>query len=217
MSEALLEDRDYTIIVAKTIASLTKTPPGFEKRWLDAYESVLTLARTCETFDPDGITVYLSSSDQANQFQCHKQVKSEQLAGIFEAHYPPETIDLLNVLERALDDYWIRKAARQTKPNGEMILVLTDGEPSDSEGNSLPARMAISRLVVHATEKLERDNELGIGFVQIGDDLIARGFLAALDQNLESAGAKFDIVHTEVLEEVKAHSLTEFLLRVFND
>lgn len=206
MAEAILQNRDYTIIVAKTAASTVSMPPGYEKRWQMAYGSILALAQTCETFDPDGITIYVSCRNQPNLFQRYKQVKPDQLSKVFDAHYPPDELNLLNGLQSALDDYFDRKAAQKTKPNGEMMIVLIDGEPSD--------RLAISRLIVHATQKLDRDDELGIGFIQLGDDLLARGFLNALDENLKSAGAKFDIVHTEVLEEVKTHSLTEFLLKV---
>jgi hypothetical protein len=209
MSETLLKNRDYTIVVAKTSSELIQKPPGYEQRWLNAHNAIATLAQKCETFDPDGITLYLSHQDQSEQFKSYKHVKSRQLAEIFETHHPPATIDLLKVLETIFHEFFTRKAAQQTKPNGEMILVLIDGEPSD--------RMAISRLLVHTANQLDRDSELGIGFIQLGDDLLARGFLTALDDNLKSAGAKFDIVHTEVLADIQPHSLTEFLQDVLSD
>ena len=209
MSEALLQNRDYTIVVAKTAANLLKTPPGYEQRWLAAHDAIVALAQQCEAFDPDGITVYISCRDEAALFKQYKQVLPSQVTAIFDAHYPPDSIDLLNVLQSALDDYFIRKTAHQTKPNGEMILVLIDGEP--------PNRMAISKLIIHATEKLDQDQELGIGFLQLGDDFITKGFLNALDENLRSAGAKFDIVHTQAFAEIKPDTLTKFLLDVLND
>ena len=209
MSEALLQNRDYTIVVAKTATSLLKTPPGHDQRWLAAHDAILSLAQTCETFDPDGITVYMSCRDQADLFKQYKQVLPSQVTAIFDAHYPPDTLNLLTVLQTALDDYFTRKAAAQTKLNGEMILVLIDGEPQD--------RMAIAKLLIRTTAKLDRDHELGIGFLQLGDDFIARGFLNALDENLKSAGAKFDIVHTQTFAEVSPDSLTKFLLDVIED
>ncbi|MGV0027169.1 hypothetical protein [Phormidesmis priestleyi] len=209
MSEALLKNRDYTIVVAKTISELVQKPPGYEQRWLNAHDAIVTLAQKCETFDPDGITLYLSDCNKSEQFKSYKQVKSSQITEIFEAHYPPATIDLLKVLQTIFHEFFTRKAAQQTKPNGEMILILIDGEPRN--------RMAISQLLIHTANQLDQDSELGIGFIQLGDDLIARGFLAALDENLKSAGAKFDIVHTEVLTDIQPHSLTEFLQNVLSD
>jgi hypothetical protein len=209
MSEALLQNRDYTIVVAKAAVNLAKMPPGYEQRWLAAHDAILSLAQTCETFDPDGITVYISCRDEADLFKQYKQVLPGQIIAIFDAHYPPDTLNLLNVLQIALDDYFTRKASAQTKPNGEMILVLIDGEPQD--------RMAIAKLLIRTTEKLDQEHELGIGFLQLGDDFIARGFLNALDENLKLAGAKFDIVHTQVFEQVTPDLLTGFLLDVLND
>ncbi|KAM3108037.1 hypothetical protein [Phormidesmis sp. 146-33] len=209
MSEALLKDRDYTIVVAKTSSDLLQKPPGYEQRWSNAHDAILTLAQKCETFDPDGLTLYLSDRRQSEQFKSYKHVKSSQITEIFEAHYPPATIDLLKVLQAILHEFFTRKAAQQTKPNGEMILILIDGEPSE--------RMAISRLLIHTANQLDHDSELGIGFIQLGDDLIARGFLAALDDNLKSTGAKFDIVHTQVITDLQSYSLTEFLQDVLSD
>ncbi|UBF26567.1 hypothetical protein K9N68_00700 [Kovacikia minuta CCNUW1] len=211
MSAPLLENRDYTVIIAKTAPSVMMTPPGFHDRWTAAHYAIVTLAQQCESFDPDGITIYVSSKDHpSGSFNQYKQVKPEQLTEIFDQNYPPDTLNLFDGLRTALDDYFARKAIGKVKPNGEIIVVLIDGEPSD--------RMAIVKLIVDATLKMDQDSELGIGFVQIGDDIIARGFLNALDEDLRSkAGAKFDIVHTRVLDEIETCCLTDFLLDIIPD
>ncbi len=211
MSEALLENRDYTVIIAKTAPSVAMTPPGFADRWQAAHNAIVALAKTCEAYDPDGINIYISSQNHPEgAFKPYTQVKSGQIGEIFGENYPPESLNLLDGLQSALDDYFTRKDKNQTKPNGEIIIVLIDGEPSD--------RMAIVKAIVEAAGKLERDQELGIGFAQIGDDIIARGFLEALDENLRStAGAKFDIVNTRVLEEIQPGCLTDFLSDIIHD
>ena len=210
MAEPLLENRDYTIIVAKTAPSVTLTPPGFKNAWNAAHAAVITLAKQCEKLDPDGITVYISSKDHPGDFRCYRQVKSEQLVAVFDENYPPESLSLLDGLRTALDDYFFRKASGKTKPNGEIIIVLIDAEPRD--------RMAIAHTIAEASQNLERDEELGIGFAQVGDDMIARGFLTSLDQDLRAyAGAKFDIVKTRVLAEISPSSLIEFLLSILGE
>lgn len=207
-SETLLENRDYTVIVAKTAISGPSSPPGFETRWDTAHDAILALARKCEELDPDGITVYISSKHLLPPFKRYRQVTSNQLPQVFDANYPPTALNLLDGLQSALDDYFDRKAAGKTKPNGEIIIVLIDGEPVD--------RMAVAHAIVEATHKLDQPQELGIGFAQVGEDIIAKGFLAALDENLRStAGAKFDIVKTKVLETIEPLTLTEFLLDIF--
>ncbi|MGA7934449.1 MAG: hypothetical protein WCA35_12955 [Kovacikia sp.] len=211
MSEPLLENRDYTIIVAKTSPSVGLTPPGFKDCWEAAHTAIIALTERCESLDPDGITVYIYSKEYpAGPFKQYKQVTSDQLGQIFGENYPPNALNLLDGLRTALDDYFARKAAGKTKPNGEIIVVLIDGEPSD--------RMAIVKTIVDATHQMDTDLELGIGFAQIGDDIIARGFLTALDEDLRSsAGAKFDIVNTRVLEKIETCCLTDFLLDIIQD
>lgn len=209
MSELLLKDRDYTIIVAKIAPTQTPAPPGYEQRWAAARSEIIALAEQCEALDPDGITIYIPCRNQGG-FAQYRHVSSQQIQEIFNNHYPPNELSLLEGLQTALDDYFTRKAAGHTKANGEMILVLIDGEPKD--------RMAIVQTIVQATQRMEKDEELGIGFAQVGDDVIARGFLNSLDIDLHaSAGAKFDIVNTRVLKEVDSNCLTDFLLDVIRN
>ncbi|MBC6435259.1 hypothetical protein FM036_36475 [Nostoc sp. HG1] len=204
----LLENRDYTLIVAKTAASITTMPPGYENRWAAAHSAVVALAQMCEDLDPDGITVYISSSTYADgAFKRYEQVVPAQVEQIFQENYPPDNLCLLEGLQLALDDYFTRKAAKLTKPNGAIIIVLIDGEPLD--------RMKIAKAIAQAADALDSDNELGIGFAHIGDDLIARGFLSALDDDLRSRlGAKFDIVHARVFQEIYPADLTNFLIDI---
>jgi hypothetical protein len=210
MSEALLRDRDYTVLIARTAPSVTQMPPGFADRWAAAAQAIHTLVSTCEQLDPDGITIFLSSAEMGEPFKQYRNVTSANLTHILDQHYPPEELNLLKGLTDALEDYLARKALGQTKANGEIILVLIDGEPKE--------RMEIARTIATASKKIVADQELGIGFVQIGDDLIARGFLDALDQNLKiSAGAQFDIVHTCSLTDITPNSLMDFLLDILQE
>jgi hypothetical protein len=211
MSDVVLENRDYTVIVAKTAPSIAMMPPGYEHRWAAAYSAIVALVQTCERLDPDGITIYISCNNHPEgSFKRYGQVTPDQIDSIFQENYPPDRLKLLDGLEAALEEYFVRKAAHHSKPNGEMIIVLVDGEPLD--------RMTIAKTITQAAAKLDSDDELGIGFAHIGDDLIARGFFAALDEDLRSqTGAKFDIVHTQVLEEIKPDCLTNFLIDIIRD
>jgi hypothetical protein len=211
LDETLLHNRDYTLIIAKTATEHPLRPPGFAKRWIAAESAVLTLMKICERFDPDGITLYVSccTPQGSSLFKQYKHLTSGYLEPVLQGNFPPEQVNLQQVLQTALADYFGRKSAGQIKANGEMILVLLDGEPTD--------RMAIARTIKDATLRMSRDEELGIGFVQIGEDAIARGFLTAIDRHLQSSGAKFDIVNYQQLETIEMNSLAEFLLNVLND
>lgn len=206
MNTTLLRNRDYTLIIAKTSGDAANQPPGFVERWAAAQDAVLALAEACEAYDPDGISLYVSCCSPAmgSGFKKYDRVTSPQLPQVLTENYPPHQIDLRQVLQAALNDYFVRKTAGATKANGEIILVLLDGEPSD--------RMAVAKDIKDATHRLDADEELGIGFVQIGEDALAQGFLTALDDYLKQMGAKYDIVKTRLLNTIAPHSLTEFLL-----
>ncbi|MCL1471283.1 VWA domain-containing protein [Argonema antarcticum A004/B2] len=202
---ALLEDRDYTLIIDKSGSMSTPDQTGGRTRWQTAQESTLAVARKCEQFDPDGITLYLFSG----RFKRLDNVTSSKVAQIFQENDPSGTTDLAGVLKDATDNYFQRKAAGQTKANGETILVVTDGEPDD--------RKAVMRVIIEASRHLDRDEELAISFIQVGTDQTATKFLKALDDDLQTAGAKFDIVDTVTLDDMEGMTLTEVLLNAISD
>lgn len=201
----MLENRDYTLIIDKSGSMATQDQKGGRSRWFAAQESILALASKCEQFDPDGITIYLFSG----KFKRYENVTSSIVGQIFKENDPSGTTDLASVLKHATDDYLQRKAAGQTKPNGETILVVTDGEPDD--------RKAVMKVIIEASRRIDRDEELAISFIQVGTDPQATRFLKVLDDELQSAGAKFDICDTITMEDMEDLSLSEVLLNAIND
>ncbi|AFZ13189.1 von Willebrand factor type A [Crinalium epipsammum PCC 9333] len=202
---SVVQDRDYTLIIDKSGSMSTPDQPGGRSRWNAAQESTLALARKCEQFDPDGITVYLFSG----RFKRFDDVTAEKVAQIFQENDPSGTTDLAGVLKDATDKYFQRKAAGQTKANGETILVITDGEPDD--------RKAVMRVIIEASRHMDRDEELAISLIQVGNDATATRFLKVLDDELQGAGAKFDLVDTITLDDMENFTLTEVLLNAIND
>jgi Mg-chelatase subunit ChlD len=205
MGGSIVQDRDYTLIIDKSGSMSTPDQSGGRSRWQAAQESTLALARKCEQFDPDGITVYLFSG----RFKRYDNVTSDKVAQIFMENEPMGTTDLAGVLKDATDQYLRRKVSGQTKPNGETILVITDGEPDD--------RKAVMRVIIEASRHMDRDEELAISLIQVGTDATATRFLKALDDELEGAGAKFDIVDTITLEDMENLTLAEVLLNAISD
>lgn len=178
---------------------------GGRTRWQEAQESTLALARKCEQFDPDGITVYAFSG----RFRRYDNVTSSKVEQIFLENDPVGTTNLAAVLHDATDKYFQQKAAGQTKPEGETILVITDGEPDD--------RKAVMEAIISATRKMERDEELAISFIQVGSDPGATKFLKALDDQLQGVGAKFDICDTITIDDMGDMSLADVLLGAIED
>lgn len=201
----MMSDRDYTLIIDKSGSMSTPDQAGGRSRWEIAQESTIALARKCEQFDPDGITVYLFSG----RLKRYENVTAAKVSQIFQENDPAGTTNLAGVLQDALNNYFQRKAAGQTKPNGETILVITDGEPDD--------RKAVFEVIIQATRQMERDEELAISIIQVGSDPQATKFLKALDDQLQGVGAKFDICDTITLDDLEDMSLTDVLLNAITD
>ncbi|MCT7949193.1 VWA domain-containing protein [Ancylothrix sp. C2] len=201
----MLQNRDYTLIIDKSGSMATKDQAGNKSRWTVMQESTLALASKCEELDPDGLTVYLFSG----RFKRYENVTANRVTQLFQENEPSGTTNLAGVLEDALNDYFKRKRSGQTKQNGETILVVTDGEPDD--------RKAVMRVIIEASRQMDRDEELAISFVQVGTDATAKQFLKALDDDLQSAGAKFDIVDTVTMDDMEDMTLSEVLLNAITD
>lgn len=205
MAGSIVEERDYTLIIDKSGSMSAQDQLGGISRWETVQESTLAVARKCEELDPDGITVYLFSS----RFRRYDNVTSDKVAQIFQENDPMGRTDLAGVLKDATDNYFQRKGAGQTKSNGETILVITDGEPDN--------RKAVMEVIIKASRQIDRDEELAISLIQVGKDAMATRFLKALDDDLEGAGAKFDIVDTVTLDDMENMTLAEVLLNAIID
>jgi len=203
--KSIVENRDYTIIIDKSDSMQTSDLADGKSRWEVAFESTLALAKKCDEIDPDGITVYLFSGN----FRRYDNVTADKVTQIYEENEPMGPSNLAGVLQDALENYFERKAKGEAKPNGETMLVITDGTPYD--------RKAVMRLIIEASQKIDRDEELGISFIQVGKDKKATEYLKALDDQLQSAGAKFDIVDTVPMDKMGDMSLTDVLLNALID
>ncbi|MCC5897650.1 MAG: VWA domain-containing protein [Phormidium sp. GEM2.Bin31] len=201
----MLENRDYTLIVDRSGSMSEQDQAGGKSRWEVVKKSAIALAEKCDEYDPDGITVYLFSS----RFRRYDNVNADKVRQIFEENNPVGKTALAEVLEDALNNYFERKAAGTSQPNGEIMLVITDGEPNN--------RKDVIKLLIEASRKIDRDEELGISFIQVGNDPKVREFLKALDDQLTATGAAFDIVDTITLDDMEGKSLSDVLLNAILD
>lgn len=201
-----LKNRDYVLVIDKSGSMQTTDCPNGKSRWAYAQESVVAIANKISEFDPDGITVFTFSGG----FKKYENVTPQTVANIFKENEPMGGTQLAPVLREVFADYKKRKAASATKANGEMLLVVTDGEPQD-QGD-------VAKEIVKFGNSLENaDSEYGISMLQIGKDPGATAFLKRLDDSLTSEGAKHDIVDTKTIDEVEAIGLTEALTAALTD
>jgi len=200
-----MTNRDYTLILDKSGSMSVTDGNSTYSRWRISEESTLALARKCDQFDPDGITVYTFSS----RFKRYDNVNASKIEQIFLENDPMGTTNLAGVLKDATDRFFEKKAAGQMTKSGETILVITDGEPDDQR--------AVIEVIIQATQRMDQDVELAISFIQVGTDAGARNFLKALDDQLQSIGAKFDICDTITMDDMADMSLAEVLLSAIED
>ncbi len=197
-----LDGVDVTIIVDRSGSMASKDTNG-KTRWENAIEGSIALATKASTFDADGITLYTF----AGSFKKYPSVGPEAVEKAFKESEPNGSTNLAGVLSDYTADFGKRKAAGELKPNGELVLVITDGEPDNRE--------TVKKAIIEVSQTLETDSELGFLFVQIGNDASAAAYLKTLDDELK--GAKFDIVNTMTMEDVGERSLTEVLASAFED
>ncbi len=209
MPANLLEDRDYTIIIARSDGSRDPEHPWYEE-WVEAQASLIDLAKKCQEFDSDGITVYEASTPMWK----YKNSNVARLAEILQRQNTehdsanPTEINLVDSLKGAFSDYFDLKT-KATGKKGAVIVVVLDKQPQNTA--------AVAEILVSAANKIDKDEEIGVSFIQIGDDLPTQKFLTDLDKNLQAQGAKFDIVNTKFWHEIKRSSVVQFLIGAIND
>jgi len=193
-------------VVADRSGSMGNTDmPNGRSRWKAAEEGTIAVASKAIQYDQDGITVGIFGGNTIKLIDNVKDTAAIQK--IFTENEPAAGTPTDQMLNQVFDRYFAAKAAGNN-PKPILLAVITDGEPND--------RGATKKAIVEATKKMDKDEEIAISFLQIGNDPSAASFLAELDDELvDKMGAKFDIVDTKKLEDVE--NITETLLAAIND
>jgi len=204
--DALAILRDYdTVIVVDDSGSMS-----YDNRWEEACEALGQFVDLAARYDSDGVDIcFLNHSIRKNV----KHVGEVQ--GLFQDVQPSagtyigERLDKLT--RHYLETLKESEDKRHRKPSGFKKLfgghssekskhskhvvkpvnyiVITDGQPSDDPGD------IIKKVAMKLDEKDYPASQLGIQFLQIGDDQGATAYLRELDDDLSSCGCR-DIVDT---------------------
>lgn len=204
MDVAQLASRDYILLLDKSM-SMNEKDGGSTTRWSRAKELTVGFAQKCMEFDSDGITVI----PFAGKHTVYNNVDGgdEVIKKIFEENEPGGSTDTAGVLKYVLDDYFARNSKGGAKPI--TILCVTDGEPTDP--------IAVEKVIIDATKKMTADEQIGISFIQIGNDQRATAYLKNLDDGLQAKGAKWDIVDTKTSAEIENMKLVDVLIQAITD
>ncbi|CUA77907.1 hypothetical protein RSOLAG22IIIB_06860 [Rhizoctonia solani] len=165
-------------------------------RWNEALDALMGLASYALKHDTDGIEIYF-----LNDVDNTKQVKNgEQVRQLFYSVKPGGGTPTGRRLEQILTAYITRIEAAKTKSGGAdlsqsgikplNLIVITDGEPSDDPES----------VIVAAARRLDAGQfplaQVGIQFIQVGDDKSASKALKELDEHLHEDYNVRDIVDT---------------------
>lgn len=200
-----MSQRDYVVCLDKSGSMGEPHRKGntTQNRWQAAQESVMALARKAGETDPDGIDVYTFNTG----FTKYESTTADKVASLFSTETPMGGTDFVPVLTDVLKQHF----SKQQRPT--TVIVLTDGAPT----NGKTGEDAVAKLITDAANRIEGDAELAIGFIQVGDDVQAAAFLKRLDDDLQSKGAKFDIVDTLTSDQVDTMTPDQVLAHIISD
>jgi hypothetical protein len=190
---------DFMVLLDAS-GSMSNPSTRFEgkSRWQEGQELITGLAGVLDGFDADGIDV-ITFGQKVEMFE---GVTSGKVADIFQNVQPYGSTPTAEALALV-----VAKQARTGK--NTVAFVLTDGEPSN--------KPAVESTIVNAANSLEKDEALSFQFIQIGRAEDATKFLQYLDDDLQSKGAKFDIVDTIPAEEAEQLSPLELINKAITD
>jgi len=202
VAKDLIGQRDFALIIDRSGSMRTKDAGAAknESRWNAVRETAVSTAQALTEFNPAGVYFQLFSTAPTT----YGQVAAEKIAQVFDNTEPGGDTNLHLALAAQLDDYLQRKAAGKTKPQGEAIFVITDGEPNDEQ--------KVAQVIVNTTKRLTSPDELNITFIQVGSDAGASAFLERLDDKLGDEGAKYDIVDTITIDKLGSKNMTQVII-----
>ncbi len=203
MNQEQLKGRNYVLLLDKS-TSMNETDGGSQTRWQRAQEWVNGLVTEMVKHDPDGITVIPFASNHT----VYDNVNSNDLVKkIFAEVSPNGSTATGKVFAEVLGNWQKTRGTEAFAPL--TVVCVTDGDASDRE--------LLKKSIVDCANSMEADEECGILFCQIGADPSAASLLEYLDNGLQAAGAKFDIVDCKTQDQLENITLAEALLEAVND
>lgn len=154
------------------------------ERWNEARDALMGLAKVALQYDEDGIEIFFLNAVDAG-----RTVRSEEdVRRLFDSVRPTPGTPTGARLEQIVSRYITRIEAAKAKSGGAdpsesgikplNLIVITDGEPSDDPAS----------VIIAAARRLDAGlfplAQVGIQFIQVGDDQRASRALRELDRHL---------------------------------
>ena len=208
-----LSKYDFKILIDKSGSMATNDVIGSDgkniTRWKQAHEWSKSIAYICNQYDSDGIDIILFDDNTS----INEGVNDSRVDEVFRKNSPGGSTNTALAIQKALPEYFggISKAflgsifgskyAKVTRKKPVILLIFTDGEPN--------SELDLMNAIIEITKRISSREEVGISFLQVGNDSRAKRFLKKLDDDLESEGAKFDIVNVKTYDDTLNMSIED--------
>lgn len=163
---------------------------SMEMFWDETRDALTGLVAQAICYDSDGIDLHFFNDVRASTYGCRT---TQQVEEIFRRVEPRRSTPTSNAMKRVLDPYL--QKLYQSKTNGIQVkpmnlIVLTDGAPDRGQSPE--------EMIVEMGKFLDGGryplSQIGISFIQIGNDEEAARHLTALDDDLKTKYRIRDIV-----------------------
>jgi uncharacterized protein YegL len=195
-------------IAVDTSGTMRKTdaiPNSPLSRLKAVQENAEALADELSKADPTGMTI----AQFAGRVNVFENVTTEKLEDVFSEFRPMGNTNTKEAMEKLINILLSRRSAAGAAAKPGFIICFTDGAPDDQVG--------LAQVIVDATKRIKDRTELGILFVQVGNDPDAAGYLAKLNDDLTKIGAAHDIVAVCKLGDLEGKTALELATSAFND
>ncbi|THH20595.1 hypothetical protein EW146_g802 [Bondarzewia mesenterica] len=171
--------------------------------WNDAREALAGLAELHGKYNTDGLDIYF-----LNDLRCRVNLKDRNsVCDVFELVLPEGQTPTGKKLKEVFDIYIPRLEDRRIPYKPTIVLVVTDGVPSDNPKD----------VIVDAARRMDASGiplrQLSIHFVQVGDDLSATQALKEIDNELIELRRIRDMVDTKLFNQHDPTFKTDSLVR----
>ena len=148
-------------------------------RWRLAREALTAVVDRAVRYDTNGVDIrFLNDKDHRGD----NLKTAAQVMHLFDRVRPEGVTPMEEAIDDELNGYMVRYKERGRAMKKLNLIVLTDGEPNEDDD--------VEGMIVRYAEELDREraktNQVGIQFVQIGDDRKAARFLKMLDDDLKT-------------------------------
>ncbi len=186
MEEALQMLADYDVVfIVDDSGSMANS------RWSEALEAVSIVVPLASKYDDDGVDVHFINNPQSYNIQRNHNVMSK-LQNIKPGGRTPLGAKMQQILSKYCRELPPRYLGKNKRHKPLDLIIITDGAPTDGP--------LVESSIVNAAREMEKrgypQEQIGIQFFQVGNDVDAKNYLEYLDDNLEEKYRIRDIVDT---------------------